>query len=243
MPDQPLAQRQAEAFFRERKYAEALDLYRTLHVETGEDKYLYNVAICQYYLSRIGDAAAILERLWSSRSLAPDTGLFLGFCYRALNQLGRGRQHFQLMSQELSGAVRARCRLMVALLTDENGDTAGAETAYEDLLTDSDVAGKNRAEVCRRLATLTENKKDHLKALRLYRESLTHDPEGESALAAKFRIAVCLIDLSTPAESIDLLREVETAAHGTFLGESASKLRRAVESNQKRMEKKIQSYE
>ena len=64
MPDKPLAQRQAEAFFRERKYAEALDIYRTLHVETGEDKYLYNVAICQYHLSRVGDAAAILERLW-----------------------------------------------------------------------------------------------------------------------------------------------------------------------------------
>ena len=243
MADQAALQRRAEAFFRERKYAEAMEVYKGLHAETGEDKYLYNVAVCYYYLSRTADTAAILEKLWEKRSFYPDSGIFLGFCYRALNQFGRGQQHFQSMADEATGAVRGRCRLMVALLTDEAGQSEEAEPLYEKLLTDREVTGKNRAEVCRRLATLKENRKEHLKALQLYRESLTYEPDGDAALAAKFRMAVCLIELSTPAESIDLLKEVEAGAPGTFLGESAAKLRQSVESNVRRLERNIRSYE
>src|SRR3989338_472809 len=225
MSDKPAAQRRAEALFREKKYEEALEVYRGLHADLKEDKYLYNVAVCLYHLSQVGDAAAILEQLWSRRALAPDSGVFLGFCHRSLNQLGRGRQHFEAMIAETSGQVRGRCRLMVALLTDV------------------ETGGKDRAEVYRRLATLKENRKDHLKALQLYRESLTQDPEGEGALAAKFRMAVCLMELSAPAESVDLLKDIETAVPGTFLGESAAKLRQAVESNVRRIERNIRSYE
>ena len=243
MADKTALQRQAEAFFHDRKYAEAMEVYKGLHADTGEDKYPYNVAVCAYYLSRTADAAAVLEKLWEKRALYPDSGIFLGFCYRALNQFVRGKQHFQSMADETTGAVRGRCRLMVALLTDEGGSPEEAEPLYEQLLTEPEVSGKNRAEVCRRLATLRENKKEHLNALRLYRESLTYEPEGEAALAAKFRMAVCLIELSTPAESIDLLKEVEAGAHGTFLGESAAKLRQSVESNVRRLERNIRSYE
>lgn len=243
MTQKPEGQRRAEAFFRDKKYADALQLYRALHDETSAEKYLYNAAVCLYHLSRIGDAVAILEKLWGSRALAPDSGLFLGFCYRSLNQFARGRQHFQSMVDETTGTVRARSRLMVALLTDEAGEIQDAERQYEELLTDSDIVGQNRAEVCRRLATLKENGKDHLTALNLYRESLTYEPSGDGALAAKFRMAVCLMELSIPSESMDLLKEVETAARGTFLGESAAKLRQAVESNVRRVERKIRSYE
>jgi len=243
MSDKPAAQRRAEALFREKKYEEALEVYRGLHADLKEDKYLYNVAVCLYHLSQVGDAAAILEQLWSRRALAPDSGVFLGFCHRSLNQLGRGRQHFEAMIAETSGQVRGRCRLMVALLTDELGETDRAESLYEQLLTDVETGGKDRAEVYRRLATLKENRKDHLKALQLYRESLTQDPEGEGALAAKFRMAVCLMELSAPAESVDLLKDIETAVPGTFLGESAAKLRQAVESNVRRIERNIRSYE
>lgn len=241
--DESVAKGQAEAFFKQRKFTEAMEIYRALHTETGESKYLYNIAVCLYQMSRVGDATAILEKLWADREISPDSGLFLGFCYRSLNQLGRGRRHFETMADETSGTVRTRCRLMVALLTDESGETAPAEELYMGLLNDPEVAGKNRAEVCRRLATLKENKKEHLEALNLYRESLTYDADGEPALAAKFRMAVCLIELSAPAESVDLLKEVETAVPGTFLGESAAKLREAVESNVRRIERKIRSYE
>lgn len=244
MVDKSAVQRQAELFFRDKQYAEAMELYKGLHADTGEDKYQYNVAVCCYYLTRIADAAAILENLWSKRSLYPDSGLFLGFCYRSLNQLVRGRHHFQSMADESSsGTLRARCRLMVALLADESGNTEEAEKLYEELMVDPEVVGKNRAEVCRRLATLKENKKDHFKALSLYRESLTYDSEEEGALAAKFRMAVCLIELSTPAESVELLKGIETAVPGTFLAESASKLRQSVESNIRRVERNIRSYE
>lgn len=233
----------AELFFKEKKYAGALEIYKSLHAETGEKKYLYNAAICLYNQSRTGDAAAILEGLWSARDIVPDSGLFLGFCFRSLNQLGRARQHFQTMIDETSGSARVRCRLMAALLTDELGEMEQAEKMYADLLTDPEVVGPSRAEVCRRVATLKENQKEHHAALELYRESMTHDPDGEAAQAAKFRIAVCLIELSAAAESIDLLKEVESAAQGTFLGESAAKLRQSVESNVRRAERNIRSYE
>lgn len=243
MSDSAGGKRRAEAFFREKKYSEALEVYRSLHSATGESKYVYNVAICFYHMSRIGDAAAILEKMYAARELFPDSGLFLGFCYRSLNQFGRGRVHFESMAESTTGAVRAKCRLMAALLTDEAGEPAAAETAYEKLMSDPEVVGKTRAEVLRRLATLKETKKEHLTALHLYRESLTHDTEGEAALAAKFRIAVCLIELSTPAESVELLREVETAAKGSFLGESAAKLLKSVESSVHRLERKMRAYE
>ncbi len=243
MGDRSTLQRQAETFFREKRFDQALGAYRELHNETGESKHLYNIAICLYHVSRIGDASAILEKLWSKRILAPDSGLFLGFCYRHLSQFGRGRAHFRAMVEETSGDVRARCRLMEVLMTDESGETSAAERGYEELLLDMDVAGRTRAEVLRRLGTLKENKKEHLAALNLYRESLSLDSDGEASLAAKFRMAVCLMEMSTPAEAVDLLRDVETSAAGSFLGESASKLRQAVESGVRRTERHIRSYE
>lgn len=243
MADRRTAQLKAEDLFKNKNYSEALTVYKDLHAESGESKYLYNAAICQFHLSRVGDAAAILEGMTAKRELFPDSAMFLGFCYRALNQTGRAKKHFSDLILKTAGTVQARCRLMVALLTDESGETEEAEKEYERLLADSDIIGSVRAEVGRRLATLYENKKEHLKALDLYRESLNHDPESEGALAAKFRMAVCLIEISTPAEAVELLTEVEEASKGTFLGESASKLKRVVEGGVRKTERHIQSYE
>ncbi len=243
MTDSMTAQRQAERFFEDKQYDKALEAYRALHKETGAAKYIYNTAICHYHLAHYTEAAALLENIWADRALAPDSGMFLGFCYRAMNQFMRGRNHFLTMADETRGETRARCRLMAAILTDENGDSAKAEETYRQLKDDPDVSGLTRADVFRRLATIQENKKDHMQALSLYRESLAHDPDGEGALSAKFRMAVCLIEMATPAESVELLKEVEASTAGTFLGQSAAKLRQAVESSVRRAERNIKSYE
>lgn len=243
MGDTTPERRRAESLFGSKQFDQALELYKTLHTRTGEAKYLYNTAICHYQMAQYGESAALLEKVWATRELAPDSGFFLGFCYRALNQPMRARNHFQAMAEETRGPMRARCRLMAAIMEDEAGESAKAEEAYQRLMDDPEVSGQTRADVFRRLATIKENNRDHMTALRLYRESLPHDPEGDGALAAKFRIAVCLIELATPAESIEILKEVEAGAGGTFLGQSAAKLRAAVESSVRRAERNIRSYE
>ncbi|MBI4179109.1 hypothetical protein HY522_06790 [bacterium] len=243
MEDRSVLKARAEARFKERDYEEALRLYRQLHEGTRESKYLYNSAICLYYLSRISDAAGILEGLAAARAMYPDSAIFLGFCYRSLNQTGRARVHFEALARESSGETRIKCRLMVALLLDESGEAEAAEKAYETLMADPDLVAKNRAEVCRRMATLKENRKDHSGALTLYRESLAHDEEGEPALAAKFRMAVCLLELSAQLEAVELLKQVEDLAKGSFLGESAAKLLAAVQSSVRRTDRHIGSYE
>lgn len=235
-------EQRARHLFESKKFDDAFVLYTSLHALSGHDKFLYNAASCQFQLGRFAEAGAVMEKFWSARVFSPESGFLLGFCYRELNQLTRAKQHFLTMSGETSGPTKARCRLMVAMMTDDMGYTDEAVRLYEELIRDDDVTGETRADLCRRLAALRENRKDYIGALDLYRESLKHDAMGERAQAARFRMAVCLIEMSTPAEAVDILKGVETAAAGTFLGESASKLRVAVESSVRNIERNIRAY-
>lgn len=231
----------ASALIAEGKFEEALDVYRP-YVDVAP-KYRYNLAVCLYQMARYPDAAAELEKLQDEPALAPDAQFLLGFCYKAMKQPLRAQAHFEKMLETFKGETRGRCKVVLATLLEDLDRRPEAEKAYEELLNEP-IPKQDLADILRRLAAFREERKDWIGALRLYEQSLPNSGRPTAALVCKFRMAVCYMELSTPAQGVELLQEiVRDAPEGSFLQQSAQKMMEHMSSQVRAAEKFIRGYE